>query len=230
MKLQILTPRFFIAVFLLLLYSQVFAFSGGAPGYSGRPPASNCTDCHSGGQVPQVTLEGPESVTAGTQSTLFLRISGGQQSFVGYGISLPVDGGYDEKTHGSPINAGTAEAVIEITWNVPNTSGTYTIYAFGLSTNGNGDTSGDNGAAATHTLEVTEAAGIQRPALVLSVPPSSAPGASVTLDGSGTVHPDSQKTFSRFLWDFGDGSAPQSTDSNASITHTYNNVGTYTVT
>jgi cytochrome c len=175
-------------------------------------------------------LEGPESVTAGTQITLLLRISGGQQNLVGYGVSLPVDGGFDEHTHTSPIIAGATEQVIEITWNVPSIAGTYTIYAFGLSANGDGGVTGDNGAATTITIVVTEAAGTQRPAVVLSVPPSASPGETITIDANSTVHPDVERTFSRFLWDFGDGSTPQSSDTTPSITHSYTDVGTYTVT
>ena len=69
----------FLALIGFLYYSQALAFSNGITGYSGRSPSSTCISCHSGGQVPQVMLEGPESVTAGTQTTLLLRISGGQQ-------------------------------------------------------------------------------------------------------------------------------------------------------
>jgi mono/diheme cytochrome c family protein len=232
MTLQIPSPRWFVVLFCLLVTSQAFALSSGISGHSGRDPANTCikSGCHSGGQVPQVALEGPESVEAGTQTTLFLRISGGQQNLVGYGVSLPVDGGFDEQTHSSPIVAGTTEQVIEITWNVPSVDGTYTIYAFGLSADGANFAMGDNGAAATITVEVTAAAGIQRPAVVISVPASAAPGDTITIDGSGTVHPNAQSTFSRFLWDFGDGSTPQSSDASPSITHTYNTAGNYTVT
>ena len=232
MTFKIPIPSLLAAVICLLINSQTFALSGGISGYTGRNPANTCTSsgCHAGGQTPQVILEGPESVTAGTQTTLFLRVSGGQQNLVGYGISLPVDGGFSEQSHSSPLTAGTTEQVIEVTWDVPSLDGTYTIYAFGLSANGDGDVSGDNGAAATVNVQVSPAIGTQRPAVVLSVPASAAPGDTLTIDGGGTVHPDTERTFSRFLWDFGDGSDPQSSDANSSVTHTYNNVGTYTVT
>jgi hypothetical protein len=222
MTLQIHFARLFIVLLSLIIQSQAVALSSGIAGYSGRDSASTCisSGCHSGGQIPQVTLEGPESVTAGTQTTLFLRVSGGQQNLVGYGVSLPVNGGFDEQTHSSPLSAGTAVQVIEITWNVPSVAGTYTIYAAGLSANGNSGPDGDNAAFATLAIEVTPTAGIQRPAVMISLPAAAAPGEQITIDGSGTVPPDMSKTLSRFLWDFGDGSTAQSSDTSPSINYT----------
>ncbi|QLQ06426.1 MAG: hypothetical protein HZY76_10475 [Anaerolineae bacterium] len=61
----------------LLGSGVALAFSSGVSGYSGNPNingGATCSACHSGGQVPVVTLTGPTSVAPGSTHTYVLSV------------------------------------------------------------------------------------------------------------------------------------------------------------
>jgi PKD repeat protein len=60
-------------------------------------------------------------------------------------------------------------------------------------------------------------------------PTSPLEGTSVSFDGSSSI-PDAGAQITSYVWDFGDGSAPYSSGSTPSVSHTYATDGTYTVT
>lgn len=65
------------------------------------------------------------------------------------------------------------------------------------------------------------------PVVHLAGPYSAEPGEPVQLDASNTFDPDGDPLI--FIWDFGDGTAPQTVSQGDTITHTYAAEGSYTV-
>lgn len=68
----------------------------------------------------------------------------------------------------------------------------------------------------------------QPPQIDAGGPYQVSPGASITIDASGTVDPNGDPM--TFEWTFGDGTAGESTGSGSSVSHVYATLGTYTGT
>lgn len=146
-----------ITVSTALLLNTAYSFTNGAVGYSGNPSTLSgaiCTNCHSGGVVPAVTLVGPTNVTAGSTSNYTLVI-GVAQAFGSLDVSVTagtlnatqngteVRSGELVQTTARPVNQfGTVE--FGFNWTAPMTLGNVTMYAAGNSVNGNDDDTGDN--------------------------------------------------------------------------------------
>jgi MYXO-CTERM domain-containing protein len=142
------------------------ARSGGIAGYSGES-GQDCSACHSGASAPSVTLKGPTTLAPGTSGTYALVITGGPA--VGAGVDVAVSGGGTlTALSGTATQILSAELVqnanlspsgssISATFQLtaPSTTGPLTLYAAGLSDNGDGTTQGDG--TATTTLQVTVA-------------------------------------------------------------------------
>src|SRR4051812_46557159 len=63
------------------------AYSAGVFGYSGKPPAASCTECHSG-SAPTVKLDGPASLAPGETATYtFDVVTGASNRFAGFDIA-----------------------------------------------------------------------------------------------------------------------------------------------
>lgn len=145
--------------------SLTLANSGGIPGFSGKATAF-CSQCHGGGRVPMVTLQGPANLEVGATGrfTLTVRTSQrNQQTAAGAGIAAsggtlaPVTG--LKVFNGELVHAGGArdndaedKAVFEFDWTAPLAAGSHTIFAAGNSVNLNFLSSGD--AAAKTSLQV----------------------------------------------------------------------------
>ena len=194
-----------IGIFLLtLLTSQnVFSLNGGISGYSGNPATnsgSTCSLCHSGGTIPTVNLIGPAAVKPGTINTYALIISGGQQRSGGMDVS--VDGGTLINTlantrfqAGEIIHSqrkpvvGDGSVLWSFDWQAPTTTGTYTLYGAGLSTNGDNSTTGDGVATTTYSVMVSTAAS-HLPRAVIQAPLTAQVNTTVSFDGSFSSDPD----------------------------------------
>src|SRR5947209_3426783 len=77
------------ACFVALLASRAWGYGAGVSGYSGRPPAQSCNECHTGGTPPQsVTLSGPPALRPGQQATYTLDVvTAASDTTVGFDIA-----------------------------------------------------------------------------------------------------------------------------------------------
>jgi hypothetical protein len=139
------------------------ASANGIDGFSGQGNFT-CSQCHHGGVIPTVTINGPTLVTPVSTHTYTLTISGGQQ--ISGGLDVSADGGTlvvadpgthlqgGEITHNTPRGVnGNLEVVFTFNWTAPLSTGSYTLYGAGNSANSNGNTNGDEGN--TDTLQIT---------------------------------------------------------------------------
>jgi hypothetical protein len=143
------------------------ATSTGVSGYSGNPATNAgaiCTACHSGGTVPTVALSGPTSLPTNSTGVYLFTITGG--AAVNGGLDVSTDSGtlsaLDSSTKllGGEITQSAAKSftsgALTFTFSLkaPSTTGSLTLYAAGLSSDGTG-TGGDNSAAMTLSVTVT---------------------------------------------------------------------------
>jgi len=117
----------------VLPLSDLLARSGGINGFSGNPATNGgaiCNQCHSGGQTPQVSLDGPTLVAPGTVHTYTLTIMGGQEVAGGLDVSatsgtlVVTDPGTQMKsgeiTHTSPRPVdGNKNVTFSFNWTAP---------------------------------------------------------------------------------------------------------------
>jgi len=228
-----------VGIFVLALVTgqNAFGFSGGVTGYSSNPATNagnSCLLCHSGGAAPTVNLSGPISVQPGTINTYTLTISGGQANSGGLGVSA--DAGTlintlastrlqaNEITHSSRATAdANGDVSWSFNWQAPTALGTYTLYSAGLSTNADGNTTGDN--VGNMALAVTVSAGAaEPPTAAIQAPLTAEVNTTVSFDGTASFDPDG--VINQYAWDFGDGN----TASGAQTINTYTAAGVYTVT
>lgn len=217
---------------LFLIPNLSFGFANGITGYSGQT-GQTCTNCHTGGTTPTVSLAGNTSITPGSTVSFSLNLSGGQQNLGGFGIS--VDGGTlintlgnianltsGELTHAQAINVGTAGGQWSFDWQAPTTQGIYHLYASSVSADGNGSPTGDAAAADSLTL-VVSATGNVPPSAAFQAPSTVIQGAVVNFDANSSSDPDGQIT--AYDWNFGDGSL----GTGVTTTHTFSTTGTFVV-
>lgn len=154
---------------LLLLLSlapihAALATSNGISGYSGV--MRDCTNCHMNVATPTTaTLTGPMSVAPNSMSTYTLVVSGGPA--VEAGMDVSADGGMLSATmsgtkmsgsdvvHSSPTMLTNGTATYTFAWTAPMSNGSYTIYAAGLSSDNQNNTSGDGTATTTLMVSVS---------------------------------------------------------------------------
>ncbi len=146
------------------------AFSGGITSTS-FSAAGGCNDCHSGGQVPTVTLTGPTFVDPDSTHEYTVTVSHmGLQDLAGMNVSaatgvlaigganasgtqaLAGAGGRAEVTHTAPKSGMGSVTTFSFLWTAPSAFNTVTLQAWGNAVNGNVSTTGDR--AARITLDV----------------------------------------------------------------------------
>ncbi len=207
------------------------ASSGGISGYSGNPATgggATCSQCHSGGVKPTVTLDGPTTVAPGQTASYTLTIVGG----TGGGFDVSVTGGTlvagaDSKVSGGEVvHTGTkptsgGEVAWTFSWTAPASAGDVTMYGAGNAVNGDFGLGGD--AVETDTLAIAVEAENAPPVADTGGPYVGDPTDFIVFDGSGSS--DSDGTIVSWDWDFGDGSAA----SGKSLFHSYPEAGVYTV-
>ena len=146
--------------------NQANSFSTGITGFSGMT-GPTCSNCHSGGQTPTVTLTGPEFIAPDTIATYALTIAGGQEIAGGFNVAatdgtLAVFPGStdtqllsNEMTHTTPQTINDDNEVIFLfQWTSPPITGTVTLYGAGNSVDLSSDTMGDAANTDTFTIEV----------------------------------------------------------------------------
>ena len=153
-----------------LLPGAAAAYSSGIVGYSGKQGAI-CTNCHSGGDTPDVTLAGPVALAPGATGTYVFTVHATVSRQLGAGVNISASAGtlatvgtneqriLDELTHrrSQTVDSTSRDATWSFKWTAPAAPGTYTLYAAGNSVNNNGTPSGDNARATTLVVTVGNA-------------------------------------------------------------------------
>jgi mono/diheme cytochrome c family protein len=213
-----LSATFILALIFLLILNPVHAFKAGVTGYSNNP---TCTSCHNTGTMPTVTLAGSNTVTPGSSNSYSFTITGGQQHSGGLNISatsgtLLLQAGdtslkklNSELTHVQPATANAGTVVWNFDWQAPATPGTYTIYAAGVSANGDNATSGDH--AANDSLVITVGTSGPVPTAIILSPQTALVNSTVVFDGSTSTAPTGA-TITQFEWSVDGGDFAISTD------------------
>jgi hypothetical protein len=157
------------ALLSVFVASRAFAFGAGTSGYSGKPPAMSCNDCHSGGTAPtSVMLSGPQTLGAGERATYTLDVvTAASNTTVGFDIATSAGtlGVIADQTNQSYLDGGeithtknwaTGKTVqLMFTLTAPNQPGPVELYVNALaSTAGAADTTASS-AARGGTLEVS---------------------------------------------------------------------------
>ncbi len=208
------------------------ASSGGISGYSGNPAiggGATCSQCHSGGVAPTVTLDGPTSLSSGQTADYTLTIVGGNAGGLGVsvtggelgaGVDTRIADGEIVQTSTKPTTDG--EVTWMFSWTAPNSGGEVTMYGAGNAVNGDFGLGGD--AVDTDSLTISVTAVNAPPVADVGGPYVDDPTAFIVFDGSGSSDPDG--TIASWEWDFGDGG----TASGKTLFHSYVEDGVYTVT
>lgn len=146
-----------ITVLILFLSSLVlYASSGGITGRTKKTTNNGCGGCHGPTADPQVmvVIAGPDTVAIGQTAIYTLTIT--KLSKLGAGLDIAVRSGVlapvssnihlqnGELTHNNniPLNSGTV--TVQFNYTASNSPTIDTIWATGLATNSNGNTSGDD--------------------------------------------------------------------------------------
>jgi hypothetical protein len=169
---QVLISRLIYAGCLALLIAGMIgiagAFSSGRVGRSGNPNSGageTCAQCHGGGEIPAVFIDGPAVVAPGDTVSYTLRIVGGQEVAGGFNVSATTgqldalpgatdvqvipwnwdDGStHEELTHTGPKAADVDGMVsFSFNWTAPADPGLAILYGAGNSVNGNFSPIGD---------------------------------------------------------------------------------------
>jgi hypothetical protein len=144
------------------------AFNDGVDGLSGKNSGVYCRNCHSGGTVPTVALEGPTTMDLGSTATFRFIVTSQSVNQIAAGLDVAASAGTlgvvegqgtklqrQEVTHSSPkANDASGQAVFEFTWQAPASAGIYTLFGAGTSANGDEQRSGDAAARTTYEIFV----------------------------------------------------------------------------
>jgi hypothetical protein len=151
------------------LASPARANSFGIIGRSGKQGLS-CSQCHFGGVLPAVRLDGPLVVAPGETATYHFEVQSMIPSQRAGGLDIAASDGQlgtiagqneqvigGELTHTRPNpNDDNGLAGWNFTWKAPDAIGTYTLFGAGNSVNLNNQDSGDRSNTTTIDIEVAE--------------------------------------------------------------------------
>jgi MYXO-CTERM domain-containing protein len=162
------------AVLLALgLAAPALALPEGITGYSGKD-GRFCNACHSGGEVPTVTLTGPTLVAPGSTNTYVFTVTGGAAEAGGLNAAVDVPDAVmgasgelrvraNEVTHSDEVDFENGVLAFTFTVRAPPANGEFRIFAAGNSTNDNGEPSGDRAGATALAVTVSDAPGTPPP-------------------------------------------------------------------
>ncbi len=144
--------------------SVVWAKPTGMSGFSGQATRT-CNNCHSGGGDPAVSVDGPERITVGERALFTVSIAGGAAQAGGLDVSAG-DAGVElipgegmkvlngDLTHSAPGRFPDG-GVLQYTFVVKGlTEGQVTVFAAGLSADGNALKTNDRAGSAQRTFTV----------------------------------------------------------------------------
>ena len=183
--------RFSALLVSVLIATPALAHEGGITGYSGKS-SSNCTDCHNGGTTPTVSFTGPSTLATGATGTYTFEVKGGAGSVGGLDIAVSgtsaklavVDAktklASKEITHtaAKSFSSGSVSWQFDVT--APSSAGSFTIYGYGVSANGDDSPDGDNAAGATLSVSVSSSSAI----VDMAVAPADMKAAIVDMKGA----------------------------------------------
>jgi len=150
--------------------APVQAFETGQVFHNGNPAngALLCSECHApGAPAAEVAITGPGELAPGETGTFTVTISGGPATVGGFNLSSTDGVGslgtqsadsrlfFGEITHTEPKAFADGAAAFTFTWTAPADAQAVTLYAAGLSANGDGTNSGDSVASTTFGVDVT---------------------------------------------------------------------------
>jgi hypothetical protein len=144
-----------------------------------------CFGCHTGGQAPVVLIDGPTTVITGDTPQFTFSILGGAAAIGGMNIAIDGDGtlvpsaetrlASGQLVQLMPKAFSTGSVAWTFTVLAGADAGTATLYASGLSANGDGTRAGDNGSMTTFSFTV-----------VPGVPDSGVPDAGTGMPDAGS--------------------------------------------
>ncbi|RPI14170.1 MAG: T9SS C-terminal target domain-containing protein [Ignavibacteriae bacterium] len=145
-----------IILFLMVNTALLYAYPEGVTGRTLKTSTSGCGGCH--GSTPAtdviVTISGPDTLTTGQTGQYTLTISKASKS--GAGLDIAVRSGAlnavssnihlsnGELTHNANISMTNGSVMVQFGYTAPSIATTDTIWATGLATNSNNNTSGDD--------------------------------------------------------------------------------------
>jgi hypothetical protein len=143
-----------------------WANSTGITGFSSKQ-GPICNTCHSGGGFPEVSFEGPVTLSPGAMATYRFVVRSGGQSQRHAGFNVAADAGTlgvvagqgaqrlgTELTHTSPKQNVDGQASWDFTWQAPLTPGSYSLYGAGNSVRVDGTQLGDRASSREHVIDV----------------------------------------------------------------------------
>lgn len=154
--------------------TPVEAFETGQVLHNGNPDngALLCTECHApGAPTAEVEITGPNQLTPGETGTFTVTVTGGPGIVGGFNLSSTDHLGslgtldadtrlfFSEITHTEPKALVDGAATFDFTWTAPADAQPITLYAAGVSANGDGTNSGDSVASGTLAIEVADLGG-----------------------------------------------------------------------
>lgn len=219
--------------------NHALANASGKARYSGIVPGKICSSCHTGtAPVATVTIAGPTEVAAGSVNSYTITVQGGPAVTAGFNVAANAGtlSANDASTkllgteivHSAPRPMTGGTASFTVSWKASAVAGPATLFASGISTNGDRLEPGDGVGSASLAITVGAGAGPAAPApapapvAVLKAPAVGVAGIPFAFDGSASTA--TVGSISQYNWDFGDNSA----GSGATITHTFA-AGGYTV-
>ncbi len=177
--------------------ADVHASLNGRVGFSGNPATNGgetCVACHAvGAPLPEVSLQGPTTVTVGATNFYTLTVRGGPAQRGGVNISASNHRGVlmptgpdmqailNELTHSSPKPFDGDQLLFTFAWTAPTFADTVTLYGAANSSDGQQNLSGDGIGAATLAIEVTGGEGGPPPAS--PTPPPATLGLNLVVGG-----------------------------------------------
>jgi len=184
--------------------------------------------------VATVTITGPTEVAAGSVNSYTITVQGGPAVAAGFNVAANAgtlsanDAGTKllstEIVHSAPRPMTGGTASFKVSWKASAVAGPATLFAAGISTNGDGLEPGDGVGSASLAITVGAGAGPSAPppVAVLKAPASGVAGIPFAFDGSASTA--AAGSISQYNWNFGDNTA----GSGATVTHTFA-AGGYTV-
>ena len=220
--------------------APAFATGGGIAGYSGKGGAT-CNSCHSGTTAaPTVVISGPTALAPGASGAYVVTITGGPGVTAGVDIA-PSSGtltagdgttrvsASGEVVHSSPKSFSGGSSKFSFNLVAP-AAGPVTLYAAGISCNGNGNEAGDNTTTATLSVSVATAS-----APTVATPASATPSPVLgTTTGLSVLGADSGgEAGLTYQWAATSGTgvsfSPNGTNAAQHSTATFTHVGNYTL-